>query len=208
MLVKPRSFVDFYRGLQNKEPKNILEVGMFEGGSLVLFDKLFSPEKLVGLDIRREPIEPLENYRRDRPHIKTFYGLSQNDPELRKTLGEEFPEGIDLVVDDASHHYEMSRATFHSCFPLVNPGGLYVIEDWSWSHQPGAQTDAHPWFKRPALTNLILDLLINVPNSPHLEKVTLHQDIVVVEKSLTPPETDIDLDEGHDRLRGHTLGSL
>jgi predicted O-methyltransferase YrrM len=204
ILVKEHEFLRFYRALQQHQPKNILEIGMFEGGSLVLFDKLYDPEKLVGIDIRRQPIEPLERYRENRGHIVTMYGLSQDDPKLPSILREEFPNGIDLIVDDASHQYGLSGATFHLCFPLLKPGGLYVIEDWSWSHKAPYQTPEHPWFHKPALTNLVLELVINMPDSEQMNKVTVHRDLIVVEKADTASGA-IDLADGHDRLRGRKL---
>jgi predicted O-methyltransferase YrrM len=204
ILVKEQEFLRFYRGLQQHHPSNILEIGMFEGGSLVLFDKLYEPEKLVGIDIRRQPIEPLERYREGREHIVTMYGLSQDDPKLTSILRKEFPNGIDLIVDDASHQYGLSGATFHLCFPFLKPGGLYVIEDWSWSHKPPYQTPAHPWFEKPALTNLVMELVINMPGSEQMERVTVHRDLVVVEKAETATGA-IDLADGHDHLRGREL---
>lgn len=207
ILVKTNAFLQFYRSLQQYNLKNILEVGMFEGGSLVLFDKLYNPKKLVGIDIRSDPIEPLERYRENREHITTFHGLSQNDPELPDTLGSEFPEGVDLIVDDASHHYELSQATFHLCFPLLNPGGLYVIEDWSWSHKPPYQEPTHPWYEKSALTNLVMELVVNMPGSQQMHQVAVHRDLVVVEKASTATGT-IDLADGHSRLRNRKLGHL
>lgn len=207
ILVKTNEFLRFYRSLRERKPENVLEVGMFEGGSLVLFDKLYEPRRLIGLDIRKEPIKPLEKYASSRPHITTLYGLSQSNPDLSGILQRKFPNGIDLVVDDASHHYDHSRATFHSCFPLLNPGGLYVIEDWSWSLKPGSQTEAHPWFERPSLVNLIMELVINMPGSQHMEKVTLHKDIVIVEKARNAG-ANINLDDAHERLRGRKLEVL
>ena len=207
ILVKTKAFLQFYRALQNRKPKNILEIGMFEGGSLVLFDKLYSPEKLVGVDIRRDPIEPLEKYRENRDHIVPLYGLSQDDPKLLGILKEEFPEGIDLIVDDASHQYDLTRATFHLCFPLLKPGGLYIIEDWSWSHKPPYQDSVHPWFEKPALTNLIMELIVNMPDSRQMHQVAVHRDLIVVEKASTA-DGAIDLSDGHERLRGRKLGTL
>ncbi len=204
VLVKTNAFLQFYRALQQRQPKNILEIGMFEGGSLVLFDKLYDPKRLVGVDIRRDPIEPLERYRKNREHILPFYGLSQDDPKLPNVLRKEFPNGIDLIVDDASHLYEFTRATFHLCFPLLNPGGLYVIEDWSWSHKPPHQAPAHPWFEKPALTNLVMELVINMPDSQQMNRVTVHRDLIVVEKARKAMGA-IDLTDGHNRLRGHNL---
>lgn len=75
------------------------------------------------LDIRKEPILALETYRQDKRHIQTFYGLSQDDPKLAGILADHFPDGIDLIVYDASHQYQQSRKTFHLCFPHLKPGG-------------------------------------------------------------------------------------
>lgn len=201
------AFVRFYRALQRRRPKNILEIGMFLGGSLVLFDKLYAPKKLVGVDIRREPIEPLERYRKDRGYIRTFYGLLQGSPELPDVLREEFLDGIDLIVDDASRQYKPSCATFQLCFPLLKPGGLYVIEDRSWSHCPSYQTSTHQWFDKPALTNLIVELIINMPDSEQMNRVTVHRDLAVVEKADTATGA-INLSDGHNRLRNRKLGTL
>lgn len=207
ILVKTQAFLNFYRGLQARQPRNILEIGMFEGGSLVLFDKMFRPDRLVGVDLRKEPIAPLESYRRDRPHISTYYGLSQDDPGLSEVLTEQFPEGIDLIVDDASHLYEQSRATFHLCFPHLKPSGLYVLEDWSWSHKPPYQEQGNPWQDKLALTNLVMELVVNLPVSQHMHTITIHRDLVVVEKAGNAQGL-VDLDEGKARLRGRDLPHL
>lgn len=203
ILVKTPTVIDFYRSLQRHEPQTILELGMFEGGSLVLFDKLYRPRRLIGVD-RRDEIAPLEAYRADKEHITTLYRRSQDDPELPHLLSRELPGGIDLIVDDASHHYAQTRASFHLCFPLLKPGGLYVIEDWAWSHQEPYQTPQHPWYDKPALTNLVLELIINLPGSRQLSHVTVRRDLAVIEKA--PGATGaIDLDAGRARLRGRRL---
>jgi SAM-dependent methyltransferase len=44
----------------------------------------------------------------------------------------DFNGPLDLVFDDASHFYRFSKVSFETLFPLLRPGGLYVIEDWSW----------------------------------------------------------------------------
>jgi hypothetical protein len=38
---------------------------------------------------------------------------------------------LDLVIDDASHLLGPTRSSFNVLFPLLRPGGVYVIEDWS-----------------------------------------------------------------------------
>jgi predicted O-methyltransferase YrrM len=207
ILVKSKALIEFYQAMAQRRPSAVLEIGMFEGGSLVLFDKLFRPDKLVGIDIRRQPIEPLEEYRAGRDHIQTYYGLSQSDPKLADILKQEFPNGIDLVIDDASHLYEPSRATFEMCFPLLKGGGLYVIEDWSWSHKAGRQETTSGWFDKPALTNLIFDFIISMPTSEQIAQVAVYPHLAVVEKAKTAAGS-IDLAEAQKRLRGRSLGRI
>lgn len=206
-LVKTQAFLDVYRELLPRAPKTILEVGMFEGGSLVYFDKLFRPEKIVGIDIRAQPIEPLEEYRRANPHVSTHYGTSQDDERLSDILAEEFPAGIDMIVDDASHHYQLSRDTFRLSFPHLNRGGLYVLEDWSWSHAGPHQDESHPWHKRPALTNLVIEFVLALPIASEISKVTVHPSLTIVEKS-AERGTGLDLDVLRANLRGRDVPRL
>ena len=59
----------------------------------------------------------------------------------------EFDRAIDLVIDDASHVYEPTLASFETLFPHLRPGGLYIIEDWQWSYSdepPPSLADAEP----------------------------------------------------------------
>jgi hypothetical protein len=85
-------------------------------------------------------------------------------------LENEFPErDIDLVIDDASHFYEETKAAFNIVFPFLRPGGLYVIEDWSWAHWQGEWQESENHFadKRP-LTNLIFELTMACPSQPDI----------------------------------------
>lgn len=200
-LVKTEAFLEVYRALVPRAPKAILEIGMFEGGSIVFLDKLFRPARIMGVDIRAEPIGPLEDYRRDNPHVRTLYATSQDDARLPEILREAFPDGIDMIVDDASHLYELSRATFHLTFPLLNRGGLYILEDWSWSHTRPHQDERHPWHGRPALTNLVLELVIALATAREIGRVAVHPHLVIVEKR-AERGTGLDLDRIGETLRG------
>lgn len=206
VLVKTQPFLDFYRSLTPRAPRTILELGMFEGGSLVYFDKLFRPEQLVGVDIRDE-IPALEEYRKTKEHIQTFYRLSQADSQLPSILRQQFPHGIDLIVDDASHHYALTREAFHLCFPLLRPGGLYVVEDWAWSHQPQYQRSAHPWYDKPALTNLIFEWIVNLACNGQLVDITVRRELAVLTKGGGGADA-IALDEGLHHLRGRRLEQI
>lgn len=181
-LVKTDKLLDFYRSLQPHEPKNIMEVGMFEGGSLVFYDKLFDPDRLVGVDARPTPIPALETYIATRPYIYTYYGRFQEKPGTLQAARQNFPDGIDLIVDDASHRYAQTKATFEMLFPLLRTGGHYVIEDWGWSHRPAQQNPGHGDADLPALTNLIFELVIIASQSGVIDSLHIDQGLISVRK--------------------------
>lgn len=196
VLVKSPRLLDFYKNWRFEKPKTIMEIGLFEGGSLVLLDKLFKPERLVGLDIRREPIEALEEYAAKHDHIKTFYGRSQDKPGTLSAARSSFAGGIDLVIDDASHLYDQTKATFESLFPLVSRGGNYVIEDWAWSHRKGMQAEGATWADRPAMTNLVFELVVMAGVHGAVEEVLVHPDVVVIRRGRGRfPDNSFDLSE-------------
>jgi hypothetical protein len=41
---------------------------------------------------------------------------------------------LDLVIDDASHRLRETISSFEVLFPLLRPGGLFLLEDWDWQH--------------------------------------------------------------------------
>lgn len=194
ILVKNEQCLSFYREWNGYRPKEILEMGLFQGGSMVLMDKLFQPRRLAGIDIRREPIEALEAYRADKPHIDIYYARSQDQPGTLMAARKSFPTGIDMVVDDASHLYEQTKATFQMLFPLLRPGGYYVIEDWQWSLGQIYQTDKGPWYDKPALANLIMELVLMAGRNRVFDRIEVLQGLVCIRKGrgmLTPESFDL-----------------
>lgn len=120
-----RSFLDVYeRYFHNlKESKIILlEMGVLNGGSLKTWEEYFTNAKIVGLDI--DPSRSIFNSEK----TKIFIG-SQNDKDLLETIKKEFPEGFDIIIDDASHINELTLESFELLYDTLNPGGYYVIED-------------------------------------------------------------------------------
>ena len=200
VIVKTDAMMDFYRGLADAPPRTVMEIGMYEGGSRVWLDKLYRPDRIVGVDLRRDPIEPLEAYRERNPQVVTYYGRNQAGPGTPMAARQNFPGGIDLVVDDASHLYEPSRETFNALFPMVRAGGLYVIEDWGWSHQPGRQGEGAVWAPKPALTNLVLEIMALAVCNPIVAELRVLRGLVAVRKGEGAYRGDM-LDPS-DRMRG------
>lgn len=135
-LYKSRQMIESYATIISEfQAANVLEMGIFGGGSTAFFAQVLAPRKLVALDIRDEVVTELEAFlaRRSMSEIvRPYYGVDQADAERLITIvATEFGDTpLDLVIDDASHLYHPTKRSFETLFPRLRPGGLYVIEDW------------------------------------------------------------------------------
>ena len=133
--------LDYAEILSGFRGANVIEVGIANGGSAALMSLLAAPRKLVAIDLTETRVEALDEFIADRAlegRVKAFYGIDQADrSRLDYLIESEFDDAVDLVIDDASHRLEETRATFESLFPRLRPGGLYVIEDWNHDHLVG-----------------------------------------------------------------------
>jgi predicted O-methyltransferase YrrM len=140
-VMKPRDLVNCYIDLcRELEPRRIFELGIKRGGSTAMISELTRPDKLVAIELATRPVNLLDRYISERSLgdvVRPYYGVNQADHDrLREIVDAEFgAEPIDLVVDDASHFYDETRSSFETLFPHLRPGGLFVIEDWSWQHR-------------------------------------------------------------------------
>lgn len=144
---KPRPLVDATVALVRRaQPARIMEIGIASGGSAALLALVAQPETLVAIERDPTPVAALADLitARSLP-ISTHYGVDQSDRDrLAAIVADNFRrEPIDLVIDDASHLFEETRASFETLFPRLAPGGTYVIEDWNWQLRLGYAL-AHP----------------------------------------------------------------
>lgn len=114
----------------------MVELGIAQGGSVGLLALLARPTRFVALELDPNPIGPLLDMLRDQglaDSVTAHFGVDQADAaRLRAILDDAFGgEALDLVVDDASHQYAETVASFEVLFPRLRPGGTYVIEDWN-----------------------------------------------------------------------------
>lgn len=117
-------YVPVYQALAHALPgeANLCELGVYQGGSLQMWRELFpNAQTIIGVDI-----DP--NCRWPRGTIKIV--ADQQDPTLPQRLNMLVPTGFHLIVDDASHLGHPTYKSFQHLWPLVVPGGFYVIEDW------------------------------------------------------------------------------
>ena len=136
-LRKPRWMVERYLALRDLEPANVVELGIYEGGGTAFLSLLFQPQMLVAIDLTAERVPDLDRFiKRTGLSVHPYFGVDQADREHVEDIVERHfgSEPLDLVVDDASHLLEPTISSFNLLFPRLRPGGLFVIEDWSWQH--------------------------------------------------------------------------
>jgi hypothetical protein len=113
-------------------PIKFLEIGVSRGGSLRMWRQYFGDDAILfGIDIDKACAVL------DGKHAKVRIG-SQNDPVFLKRVVDEMG-GLDIVLDDGSHHASDQRDSFDVLFPLLSDGGLYVIEDLHTSYWPKSE---------------------------------------------------------------------
>jgi hypothetical protein len=115
----------------------LLELGIHEGGSLLLWRDYFPKGTIVGIDIQVK----VDFSNEDRVHV--FQGAQQDTTFLSEVARKTAPEGFDIIIDDASHFGNLTKIAFWHLFDNhLKPSGLYVIEDWGtgyWSDWPDGQ---------------------------------------------------------------------
>lgn len=198
ILLKDRGTLEKYASQFGTESiKNVFEFGIFQGGSPALFTLWFDLDKFVGVDVS-DPVSAFDEFVRahELKQIRTYYGISQaNRSRIESIIGSEFGDTpIDLIIDDASHRYSTTRHAFEISFPLLRPGGNYVIEDWGWAHWRGVDS----FRGQTALSKLVMELImLCASRNDIISEVRVFPSFVVVKKSLCAPE-----------LRGMRLDTL
>ncbi|MCU0460397.1 MAG: hypothetical protein MUF36_00065 [Bacteroidales bacterium] len=121
-----------------QEDIRLLELGIRDGGSLLLWKDYFPESKIAGIDIKLpEQFQSVQDI--------FLYEGSQADPVFLSNVASEVaPDGFDIIIDDASHIGELtSKAFWHLFDNHLKKGGVYVIEDWGtgyWSDWPDGKS--------------------------------------------------------------------
>jgi tetratricopeptide (TPR) repeat protein len=124
---------------------NLIEIGVFRGGSARTWEQFFSKATIVGVDIDPACLA----YATDR--IKIEIG-SQTDPAFLHQVSAKYPPLV--VIDDGSHQSYDVIFSFERLYPTLLPGGIYVAEDLHFHLNPrdaerlrgGSDILAHDYF--------------------------------------------------------------
>lgn len=176
VLMKNKPMVDGFLDHAPSGVENIVDLGIFKGGSVAFYHQLFLPRRIVGIELHKNRVAGLDDFISrhslgDSVHL--HYGTSQSDRKaIAKIVRKEFgDQPLDLVIDDCSHRYEPAKASLNLLLPRLRSGGVYLIEDWGWAHWPDDhwQGTTHQYVDEPdPMSKLILELVMVAESRPAL----------------------------------------
>jgi hypothetical protein len=103
-------------GKFEKEPITLLEVGVYKGGSLRLFEEYFINASIIGYDIK--DWGDIQCKRATRI-IQDFGSIKSSD----------IPNNISIAIEDGAHDFDSQFDFIKKVYPKMIRGGIMVIED-------------------------------------------------------------------------------
>jgi len=113
---------DFWFKKYKKIPIVILEIGVYQGGSLNMWRDYFGEDaQIYAIDIN-----PLCK-QFETKNTKIFIG-SQEDKEFLKYVKTQVPK-FDILIDDGGHTMQQQIVSFEELYEHIKDDGLYLCED-------------------------------------------------------------------------------
>ncbi len=118
--------------------KRVLQVAGRDLGSVALTALVGAPAQMVAVvntDVAPESLVEFSRYRGIEDRLRVHRAEPADSDQLTRLVAEEFgPDGLEVVIDHLSEDRDTGVRLFETLFPLIVPGGSYVIERWSWEH--------------------------------------------------------------------------
>ena len=116
-------YLDFYARFLDEirdEARTVLEIGVYRGQSLRMWEAYFTRAEIIGLDINPES----KAYEGGRVRVEIG---DQSSHTVLERLARSGP--FDLVIDDGSHVWDHQIASFRYLYSHVVAGRYYILED-------------------------------------------------------------------------------
>lgn len=115
------SYLEVYEKLFTNDPQNILEIGIWTGGSLILWHEYFKNTKIYGIDTRTLP-DHLKKYER----MTTYKNNAYDHNFIKRTFSD---TKFDILIDDGPHSLDSMKFTVEHYSKLLSDKGILVVED-------------------------------------------------------------------------------
>jgi SAM-dependent methyltransferase len=127
-------YYDYFKKLKDtKEKVYILEIGIYHGGSLKMYNEFFEHNcEIYAIDINLS----LNYYEDENVHL---YQMDiNNKSKLNEFLEEVKDISFDFILDDASHRFSDQYNSLFSLYHKLKPNGTFILEDfhtWTWENE-------------------------------------------------------------------------
>ena len=114
--------------------KKVLEIGVYKGHSMLLWNSYFENADIYGIDIDlqqkhlgKTPIDICKG--KQRIKLKEFNACDKKELEKVKKEGWFGKEKFDLIIDDGSHDPVHQAQALNMYLPMLKESGTYIVED-------------------------------------------------------------------------------
>tara|TARA_R100000657_G_C4682122_1_gene131705 strand:+ start:1474 stop:2265 length:792 start_codon:yes stop_codon:yes gene_type:complete len=165
-MIKADHFFDIYDSHLSHlrdEKLNILEIGVFNGGSLYMWKNYFPNSKVTGIDI--DPYT--KRWEETDKDIKVYIGDQCDLKFLQEIVDKEGP--FDLIIDDAGHENDQIITSLDFLFNHLNEGGTYVVEDTFAAYWPGYSCKRETGTNGEILNPIVKEFDVKKTSMEHLK---------------------------------------
>jgi predicted O-methyltransferase YrrM len=119
----------------------MLEIGLYNGGSLRMWRDYLPNSVLHGIDIDARTLAYQDEVANSQVRL-----VDQGDPAALDAFVAELGGNYDFILDDGGHTMVQQIVSFEVLWPQIMPGGIYAIEDLGTSYfvEYGGQELRHP----------------------------------------------------------------
>jgi len=169
-------YYDYFKHLKERgENINILEIGIYTGASLMMYNEFFGGNcEIYGIDIDLSKIEYFQET--NIPQNFHIYKLDANNRGQVEWFLQDIGDiKFDFILDDASHMFEHQYHTFLYLYKHLKSDGKYILEDlhtWSWGDQNESTLKTLTFWDKP---NMLSDEEFNeIRNAIKYVNVFIH----------------------------------
>ena len=122
------------------EPLRLLEIGIYKGASVILWENYFPNAELHFIDITLAN----SKYSSKRSH---YHLADQSNSQQLLNVVSNINGKFDIIIDDGGHTMQQQIVSFTTLFPSLKSGGMYIIEDLHtsyWSNYGGDGSIQNP----------------------------------------------------------------
>lgn len=113
--------------ISNQEKKKMLEIGLFDGASTMMWQSFNPNLENVVIDISLNNLKKQFETSFDKNRVLIELG-DQSDVIFLKNIGDKYGS-FDYIIDDGSHFQHHVQISFSVLFEYLKSGGFYFIED-------------------------------------------------------------------------------